>query len=503
MVTRIPSATLVGVEARSVDVEVHVARGLPSMTIVGLPDAAVREARERVRAALLSSGFDVPRARILVNLAPADLRKEGPALDLPIALALLAADGRLPLESAGATLAVGELALDGSLRSLRGAVAIGLLAVQRRVARVLLPTPDAPAVHALDGPIVLPVASLADAVALLRGRSAPAFVGSRPAATPDPPPLDLRDVRGQPTARLGLEIAAAGGHALLMTGPPGSGKTMLARRLPGLLPDLDREARIEVTRIHSAAGEPLAGGSDGLLRRPPFRAPHHATSRVALLGGGRHPRPGEVSLAHRGVLFLDELPEFARATLEALRQPLEEGVVTIERHAARMRLPAAFQLVAARNPCPCGAYGDPRGTCRCRESERHRYQARLSGPILDRIDLHVAVPLLTPEELAGGDGEASSDVAARVLGARGRALARQRTSNARLDDAELARACALDAQDRARAARMAGELGLSARGHARLLRVARTVADLAGVERVGPDQLAVAATFRSPARRPP
>ena len=499
MVTRVPSATLVGVEARSVDVEVHVARGLPSMTIVGLPDTAVREARERVRAALLSSGFAIPRARILVNLAPADLRKEGPALDLPIGLALLAADGRLPPGAASTTLAVGELALDGSVRSVRGAVAIGLLAVQSGVDRVLLPTTDAPAVDALGGPTVLPVASLAEAIALLRGRSAPARVASRTLAIAAPPALDLRDVRGQPAARLGLEIAAAGGHALLMTGPPGSGKTMLARRLPGLLPDLDREARIEVTRIHSAAGEPLAGGSDGLLRRPPFRAPHHAASRVALLGGGRHARPGEVSLAHRGVLFLDELPEFARATLESLRQPLEAGVVTIERHAARTRLPAAFQLVAARNPCPCGAYGDPRGSCRCSESERRRYRARLSGPILDRIDLHVAVPLLTPEELAGGDGEASSAVAARVRRARGRALARQGTANAHLTDAALARACALDARDRARAARMAGELGLSARGHARLLRVARTLADLAGAERVGPDQLAVAATLRGPA----
>jgi magnesium chelatase family protein len=343
---------------------------------------------------------------------------------------------------------------------------------------------------------VRPVASLVDAVEQLRGRSTAAPIRARVASTATLPPLDLRDVRGQRAARLGLEVAAAGGHALLMTGPPGSGKTMLARRLPGLLPDLDRAGRIEVTRIHSAAGEPLAPGSDGLIRRPPFRAPHHVTSRVALLGGGRHPRPGEVSLAHRGVLFLDELPEFPRATLEALRQPLEEGTVTIERHAGRTRLPAAFQLVAARNPCPCGAYGDPRGRCRCSESQRRRYQARLSGPILDRIDLHVTVPLLTPDELAGGGGEPSAAVAERVQRARRRAQARQGTSNARLADAQLGRACDLTTRDRTHAARLAGDLGLSARGHARLLRVARTLADLADAERVGPDQLAAAATFR-------
>lgn len=499
MVTRIASATLVGVEARRVDVEVHLARGLPSTTIVGLPDAAVREARERVRAALTSSGFEVPRSRILVNLSPADLRKEGPALDLPIALALLAADGRLPTQATRATLAVGELALDGSLRPIRGAVAIGLLALQGAGMRILLPTEDAPAVQALGNLNVVPIGSLAEAVAVLQGRSRPARPAmARATARRREPRPDLRDVRGQHAARLGLEVAAAGGHALLMTGPPGSGKTMLARRLPGLLPDLDRAARIEVTRIHSAAGEPLDPERDGLIRRPPFRAPHHASSRIALLGGGRRPRPGEVSLAHRGVLFLDELPEFPRATLEALRQPLEQGEVAIDRHAERARLPAAFQLVAARNPCPCGRHGDPRGGCRCSESQRSRYLARVSGPILDRIDLHVLLAPLEPHELVASAGEPTAAVAARVARARHRAEARQGRCNAHLGASAVHDACGLTPRTARRAAGLAHHMRLSARGHARLLRVARTLADLDGQDRVADDHLEAAATLRTP-----
>ncbi len=495
MYASVPSATLVGVEARPVRVEVHLARGLPSTTIVGLPDAAVREARERVRAALTSSGFDVPRARILVNLSPADLRKEGPALDLPIALALLAADGRVPRRKAASLLCSAELALDGRLRPVRGAVAIGLLALASGRRSVLVASDDAPGVAALGGLEVWPAATLGEAVALLRGTVRPAAVQPPNQPRPAPEP-DLRDVRGRREARLALEIAAAGGHPLLLTGPPGSGKTMLARRLPGLLPDLEPDASIEATRIHASAGRPAACG---MMTRPPFRAPHHGTTRISMLGGGRLPRPGEVSLAHHGVLFLDELPEFARATLEALRQPLEEGRIAVDRHQARTVFPAAFQLVAARNPCPCGWHGVEPPRCRCHPSDRRRYRQRISGPILDRIDLHVSLDPSDAATLVEADvGETSAAVAARVAAARATARPRGGGLNARLDAGALERAVRADPALRREARRLVAELGLTARGYVRLLRVARTIADLAGEDVVRPDHLAAAARYRSP-----
>lgn len=493
MLARATSAALWGVEAVEVRVEVDVARGLPSVTVVGLPDAAVQESRERVRAAIRNSGLPFPMGRVLVSLAPADLRKEGPTFDLPIALALLASQGALPPGALDDTLLCGELALDGTLRPVRGAINLALLAVQAGRRRVLVPPANAAEVAALQRLEVRAPETLREAVRALRGTTRLAPVPT-PAPEPAPEPLDLADVRGQPAARRALEIAAAGGHHLLLAGPPGAGKTMLARRLPSILPPLSREEAVEATRIHSSAGA-LTGR--GLLQRPPFRAPHHGVSHAALVGGGRLPRPGEISLAHRGVLYLDELPEFSRRALEALRQPLEEGRMRIDRARGSVVFPASFMLVASLNPCPCGFHGDPRVACRCSPARREAYRQRLSGPLLDRIDLRVTLARLEADSLLGAPGgEASAAVAARVLAARERAQARQRVPNGQLSSAELRRHAPLEGRARAFAARATDGLALSARGADRLRRVARTIADLAATSEIRPEHLAEAAAFR-------
>ncbi len=418
------TAALLGIEALLVQVEVDVAFGMPGLTLVGLPDASVRESRDRVRTAIRNSGFDYPAHRITVNLSPADVRKAGSAFDLPIALGILAASSLLPHRSLEDVVILGELSLDGVIQPTRGVLPAVVAARRASISRVLLASSNAPEAAIVPGARVLAADTLADAVAIIRDPDAPRLLPA--AARPAPSAgaaLDLHDVRGQPLACRAAEIAAAGGHHLLLSGPPGCGKTMVARRLPALLPALELDAALEVTAIHSVAGLLEEGG--GLVTMRPFRAPHHTISEVALVGGGPHPRPGEISLAHHGVLFLDELPEFSRRALEVLRQPLEEGLVTIARAARTARFPARFQLAAAMNPCPCGYAGHPRRECRCTPMQVRRYVERLSGPLRDRLDLTADLsPVSVADLLEGPGGPSSAAVRERVIRARVRQAAR-------------------------------------------------------------------------------
>jgi magnesium chelatase family protein len=492
------SRALAGMDAPAVSVEVHLANGLPSLAIVGLPDAEVRESKDRVRAALQNSGFELPNRRITINLAPADLPKESGRFDLPIALGILAASEQIPIDTLDRYEFAGELSLSGELRPVRGALAM-TFAMHRSPdgARraFVLPAANADEAALVSDAAIYPARTLLEVCAHFAAQAADARLARhRPPETLAPPSYpDFADVKGQQHVKRALEVAAAGLHSVLMVGPPGAGKSMLASRFPGLLPPLSIDEALESAAIQSLAGR----FSIERWRRRPFRSPHHTSSGMALVGGGGVPRPGEISLAHHGVLFLDELPEFSRHVLEVLREPLESGHITISRAARQADFPASFQLIAAMNPCPCGWLGHPSGKCRCSHDAVLRYQDKISGPLLDRIDLQVPVSAMAPESMAAqADGEPSSAIAGRVAQAHAMQLARQGKANQRLSTREIDRHCELDAAAEQLLRNAMRHLHWSARAYHRVLKVARTIADLADSTRVGSTHVAEAIQYR-------
>ncbi|MBI4192595.1 MAG: YifB family Mg chelatase-like AAA ATPase [Betaproteobacteria bacterium] len=486
------SRALAGMDAPLVTVEAHLANGLPSFTIVGLPEAEVKEAKDRVRAALQNARFEFPARRITVNLAPADLPKESGRYDLPIALGILAASGQIPGDRLGDYEFAGELALTGELRAIRGTLAMMCGASRDRRAFVV-PHQNAPEAALVDGARVYAARTLLDVCAHLCGRDQLALCGDKPAVHHEPYP-DFADVKGQAHAKRALEIAAAGGHSLIMVGPPGSGKTMLASRLPGILPPMTHDEALASAAIQSLGS---AGFDVRNWQRRPYRAPHHTASGVALVGGGSNPHPGEISMAMHGVLFLDELPEFGRKVLEVLREPLESGRISVSRAARQADFPAQFQLVAAMNPCMCGYLGHYSGRCHCTPDQVLRYRGKISGPLLDRIDIQIEVPAVAPEDLSRVSSDDSSGmIRVRVEQARAKMTARQGKENARLATREIDKYCAPDEKGATLLKQAISRLGLSARGYHRILKVARTIADLAGVECISVVHVAEAIQYR-------